>query len=82
MLGAIFETIPDFNHCDLFKKRFVIFLKGATLSDFFYTRLSNYVSSGIQIHFPLFRRIFFQLGSNLIKSGLINVIPFSISRHG
>ena len=62
MLGAIFETIPDFNHCDLFKKRFVIFLKGATLSDFFYTRLSNYVSSGIQIHFPLFRRIFFQLG--------------------
>ena len=51
----------------LFKKGFVIFLKGATFSDFVDTRLSNYVPSGIQIRFPLFWGIFFQLGSNLIK---------------
>ena len=46
---------------------FVISLKGATFSDFIDNRLLNYISSGIQIHFPLFWRIFFQLGSNLIK---------------
>ena len=51
----------------LFKKGFVIFLKGAPFSDFIETELWNYIPSGIQIHFPLFWRIFFQLGSNLIK---------------
>ena len=42
----------------LFKKGFVIFLKGAKFSDFIET---------IRIRFPLFWRISFQLGSNLIK---------------
>ena len=51
----------------LFKKGFVIFLKGATFSDFIDTRLSNYKPLAIRIRFPLFWRIFFQLGSNLIK---------------
>ena len=51
----------------LFKKGFVIFLKGATFSDFVETRLSNYKPLAIWIRFPLFWRIFFQLGSNLIK---------------
>ena len=45
----------------LFKKGFVIFLKGATFSDFFYIRLLNYITSGIQNSFPLFWRIYFQL---------------------
>ena len=53
------------NH--LLKIDFVIFLKGATFSDFIDYRLLNYIPSGIQIHFPLFWRIFFQIGSNLIK---------------
>ena len=51
----------------LFKKGFVIFLKGATFSDFIETRLSNYKPLVIRIRFPLFWRISFQLGSNLIK---------------
>ena len=51
----------------LFKKGFVIFLKGATFSDFIETRLSNYKPLAIRIRFPLFWRISFQLGSNLIK---------------
>ena len=51
----------------LFKKVLVIFLKGATFSDFIETRLSNYKPLAIRIHFPLFWRIFFQIGSNLIK---------------
>ena len=52
----------------LFKKGFMVFLKGATFSDFIETRLWNYKPLAIQIHYPL--RIlegFFQLGSNLIK---------------
>ena len=44
-----------------------IFLKGATFSDSIDTRLLNYIASGIKIRFPLFWRIYFQLGSNLIK---------------
>ena len=52
----------------LFKKGFVIFLKGATFSDFTETQLSAYKPKAIRICFPLFWRIFFfQLGSNLIK---------------
>ena len=51
----------------LFKKGLVIFLKGAPFSDFIETWLWNYAPSGIEIHFPLFWRILFQLGSNLIK---------------
>ena len=51
----------------LFKKGLVIFLKGAPFSVFIETGLWNYIPSGIEIHFPLFWRIFFQLGSNLIK---------------
>ena len=51
----------------LFKKGFVIFLKGATFSDFIDTWLLNYITSGIQNRFPLFWRIYFQLGSNFIK---------------
>ena len=53
------------NH--LLKIGFVIFLKGATFSDFFENRLCNYIPSGIQICFPLFWGKFFQLGSSLIK---------------
>ena len=55
------------NQIHLFIKGFVIFLKGATFSDFIETRLSNYKPLAILIRFPLFWRIFFQLGSNLIK---------------
>ena len=51
----------------LFKKGFVIFLKGATFSDFIETRLFHYKPLPNQIRFALFWRIFFQLGSNLIK---------------
>ena len=51
----------------LFRKGFVIFLKGATFSDFFDNRLLNQIPSGIKIRFLLFWRIYFQLGSNLIK---------------
>ena len=51
----------------LFKKGLVIFLKGAPFSDFIETGLLNYIPSSIEIHFTLFWRIFFQLGSNLIK---------------
>ena len=53
------------NH--LLKIGFVIFLKGATFSDFVDYRLWNYIPSGIQICFPLFWGKFFQLGSCLIK---------------
>ena len=53
------------NH--LLKIGFVIFLKGATFSDFVDYRLWNYIPSGIQICFPLFWGKFFQLGSSLIK---------------
>ena len=51
----------------LFKIGFVIFLKGATFSDFIETSLLNYKPLAIGIRFPLFWRILFQLGSNLIK---------------
>ena len=51
----------------VFKKGFVIFLEGATFLDFIETSLSNYKPLAIQIRFPLFWGIFFQLGSNLIK---------------
>ena len=51
----------------LFKKGFVIFFKGATFSDFIETGILNYITSGIHNRFPLFWRIYFQLGSNLIK---------------
>ena len=51
----------------LFKKGFVIFLEGATFSDFIKTSLSNYKPLAIQIRFPLFWGFFFQLGSKLIK---------------
>ena len=51
----------------LFKKSFMIFLKGDTFSEFIETRLSNYKPLAIRIHFPLFWRNFFQLGLNLIK---------------
>ena len=54
----------------LFKKGFVIFFKGATFSDFFETRISNYKPLAIRIRFPLIWGIFFQLGSNLIKQQL------------
>ena len=47
------------NQIHLFKKGFVIFLKGATFSDFIDTRLSNYKPFVIRIRFPLFWRIFF-----------------------
>ena len=57
----------------LFIKGFVIFLKGATFSDFIETRLSNYKPLAIRIRFPLFWRIYFQLGSNLIKKCGCNV---------
>ena len=43
----------------LLKIGFVIFLKGATFSDFIYYRLLNYIPSGIRICFPLFWGIFF-----------------------
>ena len=56
---------------NLFKKGFVIFLKGATFSDFFETRLLKYKPLAIQICFPLFWGIFFQLGSNLIKKWIL-----------
>ena len=52
---------------NLFNKGFVIFLKGATFSDFIETGLSKKKTLAIRIHFPLFWGIFFQLGSNLIK---------------
>ena len=51
----------------LFKKGSVIFLKGATFSDFIETRLSNYKPLGIRIRFPLFWGIFFSLGPSSIK---------------
>ena len=59
------------NH--LLKMGFVIFLRGATFSDFVDYRLWNYMPSGIQICIPLFWGKFFQLGSRLIKQwgGLI-----------
>ena len=56
----------------LFKKCFVIFLKGATFSNFIEIRLSNYKPLPIRIRFPLFLRIFFQLGSNLMKQWHLN----------
>ena len=59
----------------MFKKGFVIFLKRAPFSDFIETRLSNYkpfTALAIRIRFPLFWRISFQLGSNLIKQCVSN----------
>ena len=53
------------NH--LLKIGLVIFLKGATFSDFVDYRLLNYITSGIQICIPLFWGKLFQLGSSLIK---------------
>ena len=61
------KKLEHMKQIHLFNKGFVIFLKGAPFSDFIETGLWNYIPSGIQIHFPLFWRIFFQLGSNLIK---------------
>ena len=61
------QKLEPMKQIHLFKKGFVIFLKGATFSDFIDTRLSNYKPLAIRIRFPLFWRIFFQLGSNLIK---------------
>ena len=55
----------------LFKKGLVIFLKGATFSDFIETRLSNYKPLAIGIRFPLFWRIFFQLGSSSSSAGSV-----------
>ena len=45
----------------LFKKDFVIFLKGATFSDFIETKLWNYKPLAIRIRFPLLWRIFFSI---------------------
>ena len=42
----------------LFEKGLVIFLKGATFSDFIETGLLNYKPLAIWIRFPLFRRFF------------------------
>ena len=42
----------------LFKKGFMIFLKGATFLDIFETRLSNCRPLAIRIRFPLFGGIF------------------------
>ena len=64
----------------LFKKGFVIFLKGAPFSDFIETRLSNY--KPLAIRFPLFWRIFFQLGSNLIKQWTIKISCAPKGLHG
>ena len=59
---------------NLFNKGFVIFLKGATFSDFIETRLLNYKPLAIRIHFPLFWRIFFSIRfkpHQVVKSGRI-----------
>ena len=61
------QTLKLMKQIHLFKKGFVIFLKGATFSDFIEIRLSNYKPLAIRIRFSLCWRIFFQLGSNLIK---------------
>ena len=57
------------NH--LLKIGFVIFLKGATFSDFFDYRLLNYMPSGIQICIPLLWGKIFQFFSSLIKQCLL-----------
>ena len=49
------------------KRSFVIFLQWPAFSDFFDTRLLNYIPSGIRICFPLFWGIFFVLGPIPIK---------------
>ena len=65
------------NH--LLKIGFVIFLKGATFSDFVDYRLLNYIPTGIQICIPLFWGKIFQLGSSLITQWQPNVLkPESI----
>ena len=61
------EKMELMKQIHLFKKGFVIFLKGATFLDLIDNGLWNYIPSDIQIRFSLFWRIFFQLGSNLIK---------------
>ena len=52
----------------LFRKGFVIFLKGSTFSDFIETSLWNYKHLAIQIRFPLFWRVFFQSSSERFTS--------------
>ena len=52
----------------LFKKGFVIFLKGAPFSDFIETRLSNCKPLAIRIPFPLFWGIFLKLCSTVQTS--------------
>ena len=54
---------------------FVIFLKGATFSDFIDYGLLNYITSGIQIHFPLFWRIFFSIRFNHHQVVICRSIP-------
>ena len=61
------QKIKLIKQIHLFKKGFVIFLKGATFSDLIDIRLLSYKCSGIKICFPLFWRIYFQLGSILVK---------------
>ena len=61
------KTMELMKQIHFFNKGFVIFLKGATFSDFIETGLSNYKPLAIGIRFPLNWRIFFQLGSNLIN---------------
>ena len=66
-MGNILYEIKNFGLCSkklevmkqihLFKKGFVIFLNGATFSDFIDTILLNYITSGIQNRSPLFWRI-------------------------
>ena len=50
------------------KKRFYNFSprQGPKFLDFIDNRLLNYIPSGFRICFPLFWRIFFRLGSNLM----------------
>ena len=62
----IFDLCSEKNE-HLEKRGFVIFLQWPTFWDFNDNRLLNYIPSGIRICFPLLWKIFFQLGSNLIK---------------
>ena len=67
------------NH--LLKIGFVIFLKGATFSDFVEYRLWNCMPSGIQICIPLFWGKFFQLDSCIIKQWLAFECMISVKFH-
>ena len=64
--NKFFELYSKKMQFHLFEKGLVNFLKGATFLDFIETGLLNYKPLAIWIRFPLFWRIFFQLGSNLI----------------